>query len=64
MHSHTLGYRGTGRKCLLNTGNINGKFQHGGKIPAVGIGKWQEKIPVWSEISPGGDKTSSGAWKL
>jgi hypothetical protein len=27
------------------------KFRHDGKIPAVGIGKRPEKIPVWWEIS-------------
>jgi hypothetical protein len=35
---------------------------HGLKIPSLGIGKRPEKISVWWEISPMGEKRPSVAW--
>jgi hypothetical protein len=40
----------------MGMGKMTGKFRDSGKIPAVEIGTRLEKIPIWWEILPSGEK--------
>ncbi len=39
-------------------------FRHGGKIPAMGMGKRPENFRYGGKSPSGGEKTSFGSWKL